>query len=581
MKRKKLGYVGQQLLGYSIVLVLIAVILFTLLHLYMTRLSLANMKGMQNQVTNSATEHVNNYFDQLMLIGSQVAQDEDVIEIMSQLQTEEVNNPETNWFWKRGRRKISSRLYWLLGSHNFAADPAWRISVYNDLGDFMSSGAGTEDEFITTNLAKDSDLSRILQNSFLDGNARFKITGPIEDPFSDHEGPYISLIQPIYDTEGSLIGYVDVQKSAQPLYDLLELDNQTGLNAYLFTETRSDGKQWQVYPPDDGYPPSDDVLHLQTGITEYDWEVRVVIDQELLYQPYRLIMLTVFVTATFLFLLMFIGIILVTRNTSRPILLLSDRIRKATLDNSGHEVIGPATDEVKALEQSFDIMLQRMKTSVELEKKAYLKALQSQMNPHFLYNSLFAISSMAMDLDDHTIPKFCDHLAAILRYETTSGDNLVTLREETMYIHDYLELMKLRFEEDFDYTMEVDDALIGLPMPRLTLQPILENCFEHAFTEVPPPWHIDLKIFRQENRWVIRVADNGSGFRPEHQLRLEHQIKAMSQEHVTQNDLNAGGLGLANTIVRLRLALDESIEYTIDPKMPTGTIVTLKGSMTP
>lgn len=580
MKRKKLGYVGQQLLGYSIVLVLIAAILFSLLHLYMKRLSLVNMKTMQDQVTTSATEHVNNYFDQLMFIGSQVAQDEDVIEILSQLQTEEVNNPKTNWFWKDGRRKISSRLYWLLGSHNFAADPAWRISVYNDLGDFMSSGAGTEDEFISAKLAAGSDLSQVLQRAFHDGSARFKITGPMKDPFSDHEGPYISLIQPIYDTDGSLIGYVDVQKSAQPLFDLLELDNQTGMYAYLFTETRSDGEQRLVYPPTGSYPAESDELHLQTGLTEYDWEVRVILDQELLYQPYRFIMFTLFAATSLLFLLMFIGIILVTRNTSRPILKLSDRIRKATLDSDDHEGIGQAIDEVKALEQSFDIMLQRMKTSVELEKKAYLKALQSQMNPHFLYNSLFAISSMAMDLDDHTIPKFCDHLAAILRYETTSGDNLVTLREEVMYIRDYLELMKLRFEEDFDYTMEVDDDLIGLPMPRLTLQPILENCFEHGFTEVTPPWHIDLQILRQGDRWSIRVADNGSGFRPEHKLRLEQQIKAMSQKHTTQNDLNAGGLGLANTIVRLRLALDESVEYTIDPKMPTGTIVTLKGSMT-
>ena len=182
------------------------------------------------------------------------------------------------------------------------------------------------------------------------------------------------------------------------------------------------------------------------------------------------------------------------------------------------------------------------------------------MKPHFLYNCLATVSSMAVELDDETIPRFCDYLTSILRYESTYENGLVTLADEVRNLRNYLDLMKMRYEDDLTYEIHVDEALLDLRLPRLVLQPLAENCFDHGFRAVAPPWHIALRVFRDSGQWVIQLRDNGSGFDEEKQRQLESQIEKMTANlRESYTDLKIGGMGLANTIVRLRLTLDEEV----------------------
>ena len=143
LRQKKLGYLGKQVLGYSVILLLVMTLLFSWVTAYVQESSIRNMQAMQNQVTQSAVAHVDSYLDQMLFISTQVANDEAVIEIMSELARSQ-NDPNANLFYAPSHREKSRHLYRKLGSHNFATDPLWRISVYNEQGDYLSTGAGSD-----------------------------------------------------------------------------------------------------------------------------------------------------------------------------------------------------------------------------------------------------------------------------------------------------------------------------------------------------------------------------------------------------------------------------------------------------
>lgn len=140
--------------------------------------------------------------------------------------------------------------------------------------------------------------------------------------------------------------------------------------------------------------------------------------------------------------------------------------------------------------------------------------------------------------------------------------------------------MKLRYPHKFDYSIHTDPELMGLPMPRLILQPIVENCFEHGFQTMAPPWRVSVDIHREEDLWCIVISDNGCGFDEKKRQQLFAQVDDyMENLDQTVSELQIGGLGLVNTILRLRLAVDDQLVYDIASAKTGGTIITLKGAM--
>ena len=110
------------------------------------------------------------------------------------------------------------------------------------------------------------------------------------------------------------------------------------------------------------------------------------------------------------------------------------------------------------------------------------------------------------------------------------------------------------------------------------LQPLVENCFSHGFKGVKPPWRLTLRAFRQAGQWVIAIADNGAGFEQDRLERLRVQVEQLMQDlKAGTANLQIGGLGLASTIVRLRLMTAQQTDFSITPNAPTGTVVTLRG----
>ena len=120
--------------------------------------------------------------------------------------------------------------------------------------------------------------------------------------------------------------------------------------------------------------------------------------------------------------------------------------------------------------------------------------------------------------------------------------------------------MKSRYEDYFSYKIDVSDDLMNIPVPKLFIQPLAENCFIHAFKEKEPPWNIDIKMVGTKDRWELIIKDNGSGISEERIAEIKDKIdKALNERQVG----NIGGLGIVNTIVRLTMTHNKNLKYDI------------------
>lgn len=177
--------------------------------------------------------------------------------------------------------------------------------------------------------------------------------------------------------------------------------------------------------------------------------------------------------------------------------------------------------EVKVLQNSFLELLRKLGESQReliLSKESELNlriiGLQAQINPHFLFNSLNAISAVALEENAVNVQIMCYQLSEMYRY--SSGHNsVVTLREELDYIRIYLEFMKWRYEENFSFNIKISGDCEEVRLAKMTLQPLVENCFTHGFKGVYPPYKLRIECVCDIEGWRFEVADNGTGFQKE------------------------------------------------------------------
>ena len=120
----------------------------------------------------------------------------------------------------------------------------------------------------------------------------------------------------------------------------------------------------------------------------------------------------------------------------------------------------------------------------------------------------------------------------MLRYVAAYQKVTVPLKEEIIHTKNYLALMKSRYEDYFSYKIDVSDDLMNIPVPKLFIQPLAENCFIHAFKVKEPPWNIDIKMVGTKDRWELIIKDNGSGISEERIAEIKDKIdKAYDRRH--------------------------------------------------
>ncbi len=185
------------------------------------------------------------------------------------------------------------------------------------------------------------------------------------------------------------------------------------------------------------------------------------------------------------------------------------------------------------------------------EIQAEMLALQSQMNPHFLYNSLACIEEMARLGMTDSVSTMVKDISTILRAISSNKEQVITIEEELDLCDMYLECLQYRFGDELTYEFDVEDKLLDYYVPKLCIQLLVENAIKSTTTG-PLPWHICIHGYIQDDNWFIEVKDSGPGFDKDVDKHLRHQMDIILETGVLPS-LKIEGMGILNIFIRLYL----------------------------
>ena len=236
-------------------------------------------------------------------------------------------------------------------------------------------------------------------------------------------------------------------------------------------------------------------------------------------------------------------------------------------DTDAQDELGTVTRAFNTMVENLDLYMARTKASMEKEqqmmerellmenhlKEAQLKYLQSQINPHFLFNSLNAGAQLAMMEDAERTGIFVEKMADFFRYNVKKGQEDATLGEELEAVDNYIYILNVRFAGDIHFSKEVDESLENVRMPSMILQPVVENAVNHGIRDIEWEGKIRLTVTGDADYIRISVKDNGKGMTQE---QIEGVLSGNRERRNEEGD--STGIGMNNVISRLELYYEES-----------------------
>lgn len=264
------------------------------------------------------------------------------------------------------------------------------------------------------------------------------------------------------------------------------------------------------------------------------------------------------------------------RITTNPLTRLSNHMQQVG-DGNFMPVTGVGgSREISDLAANFNDMISHIDSLIRQnylseinEKTSRLTALEAQLNPHFLYNTLQAIGTEALLNDQPQINQMITSLASNLRYSIKGGD-LVQLKSEITYVKNYVMLQKMRLEDRLIVDFDVDEQLMDMLVPKISVQTLVENSIIHGMGPDTDSIRIQIQTRLSENMLTVTVSDDGCGISPE-------QLKKMQEDF--QHFLKpgtAGKIGLANLYSRLQILYQEHAALHIESTLGEGTCITMQ-----
>lgn len=232
-------------------------------------------------------------------------------------------------------------------------------------------------------------------------------------------------------------------------------------------------------------------------------------------------------------------------------------------------------DALIKMQTQAQLSMQRELQLQNKEMQARMLALQAQMNPHFLYNSLATIQAMADEGMTDKIELMCQNISDILRYISSDGEQLIELQYEISHTINYLECMKIRYDNKLFYTVQIPESMSHYKIPKLCLQLLAENAIKFT-TSKKDPWHISITGTLTDTYWEIKIMDNGPGFDPAELENLRHKFEEIDKSGVLPN-LEINGMGLMNIYIRFKLLFEGKYIFRLDNCTPSGALVTIGG----
>ena len=341
----------------------------------------------------------------------------------------------------------------------------------------------------------------------------------------------------------------------------------------IYSQLKSEDTATLANLPDGTYSESNVIYVLQT-VEGSPWRVVGVsyVDELVtssLWENFWLLALA----AVAILLAALVSSIVISRALSRPLKGLSRAMRQfeKNADTFTYAPVGGAR-EVQELSESFGHMvvkIQHLMETVRREeinlRKTELKALQAQINPHFLYNTLDSIAWMCEQGRNDEAVQMVNALAQLFRISISRGHELIPIRSELRHAESYLKIQKHRYKNQFSYRFDVDESCLDFLCNKITLQPIIENAIYHGINGLVDEGEIVITLRADGSDVVFTVADNGVGMEAE-------QIQAILRKERSDHT----GIGIKNVNDRLKIYFGEGYGITIDSEPDVGTTVTIR-----
>lgn len=266
-----------------------------------------------------------------------------------------------------------------------------------------------------------------------------------------------------------------------------------------------------------------------------------------------------------------------------PILVLQKKMELVTLDNTRLEMPVQTNDELGMLIRNFNQMTERIdKLSSQLieeqrKKRQYeLRALQAQINPHFLYNTLDSIIWMA-ELQDPNVVPMTEALARLMRLSLNKGREFITVENEMNYVRNYLIIQSMRYQDKFDYQVVTEEAVKKCITVKLIVQPLVENSIYHGIKEKRGKCHLEVRAFRSGRDVLFTVRDDGKGMDAEACGKILNGTGSKEERENSRQDKGKGnGIGVFNVNERIQLEYGASYGVSYQSEPGKGTLAMIR-----
>ncbi len=305
-----------------------------------------------------------------------------------------------------------------------------------------------------------------------------------------------------------------------------------------------------------------------------DWILCTMIENSMIYAQTDSIIRYILYIGILLFIVSIFLAVVVSNSIVKPIQSLKTNMIEVSHGNLQSYYDFQNTDEVSVLGQVFNQMLNEIENLInqvvheqKQKRKAEFRALQSQINPHFLYNTLDTLQWKALEYDAFEVADLVNSLSRFFRISLSSGNEYISIAKETEHVQNYLDIQKVRYKDKVNYSITVDPAITQKMVPKLIIQPLVENAIYHGLKPRKENGHIEIIVSSDSDFLVIEVRDDGIGMNPEKLAQLQNNLA---------NSVESDHYGLYNINERLKFAFGDDYQIRVASKPNKGTIVLLK-----
>lgn len=402
-------------------------------------------------------------------------------------------------------------------------------------------------------------------------NGRLSLLIPTTNPlFSIKSGAdsgqiYFPLVRMYFNEFHLPVGYVEVLKYYDVLFERafhssdnldVVIQNSTGDIIYPLYPSDEQRKSFSKYSVN-----GNERIHYYSALTKYsNFTITTTVESSTLFAPIYERLVMILLLFIFALLACYQIASILSKRLSAPIKAIYHQLQEKDFNNNLEELVLPDSHiiEIEKLKNSLNDSLRSRKESMETmmvlkeqEMQAKMLALQSQMNPHFLYNSLNTIGAMAEEGLNEPISEMCRYITSILRYISSDAEQTSSVEGELEQCDLYLKCLSLRYGDTLSYKFDIEDELLDYAVPKLCIQLLVENAAKFT-TTTSPPWKIEIFGRALDEYWYVEVRDNGPGFDAATAKKLREQMDEILATGLLPS-LEINGMGILNIFIRLYL----------------------------